>query len=123
MGILYYYSQVLVDVNDSQNYPIKTIIAGLVPTLVTTIGALVLRNTLKAYKSVLNDKYESQESIMEEMAPDLGPTATAGQNEIQRQSEEEHGDGLLAHKEDIILRRIKQNKKAQKDGDDEEMLL
>ena len=58
LGVLYYYSQVLIDVNDSQNYPIKTVIGGLVPTLITALGAWALRNTLKAWTSMIDNKID-----------------------------------------------------------------
>ena len=68
MGVLYYYSRVLIDVNDSQNYPIKTVIGGLLPTVVTAFAAWAFRNTIKAYTAVLDDKEKrnSKEKINEE---------------------------------------------------------
>lgn len=103
MGILYYYSQVLIDVNDSQNYPIKTIIAGLVPTVVTTLGALVLRNTLKAFNTMMNEKTE----ILNSNSAEENPTHSHNMAQLQ-----------VAEGEQETLQR-KQKFNADKDSDEE----
>ena len=56
LGVLYYYSQVLIEVNDSENYPIKTVIGGLVPTIVTVLVTWTFRNALKAYITAYEEK-------------------------------------------------------------------
>ncbi len=63
LGVLYYYSKVLIDVNDSQNYPIKTVIGGLVPTVVTALVAWAFRNAITAYTAVavLDDKEKTNQ--------------------------------------------------------------
>ena len=55
LGVLYYYSQVLIEVNDSESSPVKTIIGGLVPTVVTAFVAWTGKNAVKAYIEVNKD--------------------------------------------------------------------
>lgn len=45
-GTLYFYSQALVKVNETENNPIKTVIAGLAPTIVAALLAWFTRKTL-----------------------------------------------------------------------------
>lgn len=42
-GVLYYYSQALIKINETENNPIKTIIAGLAPTVVAALLAWTAR--------------------------------------------------------------------------------
>ena len=59
LGVLFYYSHILVEVNDSLNYPVKTVIASLVPTVITGLCAWAFRNTLKAYAKVTEKEAET----------------------------------------------------------------
>ena len=64
LGVFYYYSQALVDVNDSENNPIKTIIAGVTPVMAATFCLWLVRSALKGIEDVTNnrDAREASES-------------------------------------------------------------
>ena len=70
-GVLYFYSQVLVEVNESENNPFKTVIAGLTPTAIAALAAWSGRKILKTYAVVKGDKNSNQSigSSVEEKAP------------------------------------------------------
>ena len=59
-GVLYYYSQALIKINEAENNPIKTIIAGLAPTL---IAALLVWAARKATIYINEDKSSSDPNI------------------------------------------------------------
>ena len=112
-GVLYFYSKVLIEVNDSENSPIKTVIGGATPTVVAAIFAWTGRKIMKTYievnqKSSQNDNKSTDNDVK------------IGDNDIKE------GDSDIFELK-VVKEAIKSNIKEESDSndkdDDEEMLL
>lgn len=90
-GVLYYYSQALVEVNESENNPFKTVIAGLAPTAVAALVAWSGRRVLKTYTNVSGNNDDDAKDSQKEI--DL--KNLAGKDYLNKSNESNEDENML----------------------------
>ena len=123
-GVLYYYSQVLVEVNDSENSPIKTVIGGATPTVVAAIFAWTGRKIIKAYVEVNQKSPQNDNKSRDNVAKKGDNEVEIENNDVKKEDSDmfelkvvKEGIQTGKHQNDI------KEESNSNDDDDDEMLL